>query len=245
MSTFKNLLASSLLFSAITLPNIANAATVYVSPAYSAGESQNLAFFSGPSIPTGIFPTAVGESFSLGATTNISSMDFLVDGFNSNQTIQVFFHQLSQNPSTAAPIYSQTFTFLQYKRTDNVLTGAFGNTDNINFTFTSPFTLQAGSYGVFLAGPNGDFSVSRFGPGPNPSNGSSSSSGPQFTDFGNTQVQVNADGQAISFTGYASGLRLNGSQVQVSAVPEPSTAWLFALGLPLIFSLTRKKLSYH
>jgi hypothetical protein len=238
MLSIKRLLTSGLVLSAIALPTIAKSAIIYQSSAYGAGEPQNLAFSASP-LNAPLFPSAVGESFELTSTANIASLDFYIDGFNTNQDIQVFFHQLSDNPSVNTPIYSQTFNFTQYTRTEDVLTSiSGGNTDNINFSFSTPFTLNAGNYGVFLTNPtNITLGISRFGPNP----GCSGSDCRDFTYFGNTQVQVNTDGQAIGFTGYASGLRLSGDFTQIPAVPEPSPIWMFALGLPIAIAISRRK----
>jgi hypothetical protein len=150
MLAFKRILNTGLVLTAIALPTIANSAIIYESAAYGAGEPQNLAFSASPLNGT-LFPSAVGESFTLTSSANISSLDFYIDGFNSNQDIQVFFHQLTDNPSVNAAIYSQTFNFKQYTRTEDVLTSiSGGNTDNINFNFATPFALDAGNYGVFF-----------------------------------------------------------------------------------------------
>jgi hypothetical protein len=239
MSIHHSIVVSSLLSCAMILPNLSAANTIYQSAAYGAGESQNSAFSSSV-LNAPLFPSAIGESFTLASSANISSLDFYVDGFVEFQNINVFFHHLTDNPSTNLPIYSQSYNFLQYTRTTDVITGPKGDTDNIHFSFSTPLSLSAGAYAVFLTNPsNTDLGISRFGPNPN-CVGSDCDS---FTDFGNTQVQVNADGKAIGFTGYASGMRLNGELSQVSAVPAPAAAWLFATGLPLLMRFRAKKQS--
>jgi hypothetical protein len=240
MLPIKRLLTNGLILSAIALPTIANSAIIYQSAAYGANESQNLAFSATP-LNGQSFPRAVGESFTLASSANVTSLDFYIDGFNTNQDIQVFFHRVNDNPSINAAIYSQTFNFTQYTRTENVLTSiSGGNTDNINFNFSMPFTLDAGNYGVFLTNPtNTTLGISRFGPNPGCS-GSDCSDFTDFTDFGNTQLQINAGGESIGFTGYASGMRLNGDFSQIPAVPEPSPIWMFVLGLPIALAMSRK-----
>jgi hypothetical protein len=240
MLSIKRILTAGLVLSTIALPTIANSAIIYQSTAYGAGEAQNFAF-SASLLNAPFFPSAVGESFTLTSTANIASLDFYIDGFNTNQDIQVFIHQLTDNPSVNSPIYSQTYNFMQYTRTENILTSiSGGNTDNINFNFTTPFTLDAGNYGIFLTNPtNNTLGVSRFGPNP----GCSGSDCSDFNNFGNTQVQVNAGGESIGFTGFASGMRLSGEYSQISAVPEPSPIWMFALGLPIAIAMSRKRVS--
>jgi hypothetical protein len=92
----------------------------------------------------------------------------------------------------------------------------------------------------FLTNPsNVTLGISRFGSNP----GCSGSDCSDFTNFGNTQVQVNAGGESIGFTGYGSGMRLYGEFSQISVVPEPSTIWMFALGLPIAFAMSLRKRS--
>lgn len=239
MLSNKSFLIAGLISCAINLPSNVLANTIYQSAAYGAGDQQNLAY-SASLLNAPFFPTSVGESFTLASSANIMGLDFYIDGFDEFQSINVFFHRLTDNPSVNPPIYSQSYNFLQYTRTTDVISGAFGNTDNVNFTFTSPFSLAAGAYAVFLTNPtNTTLGVSRFGPNPN----CSGSDCEDFMDFGNTQVQVNADGKAIGFTGYASGMRLNGTFDQVSSVPVPAAAWLFASGIPLLMRLRTSKKS--
>ena len=230
------LMAASLLSCAL-LPAIANADVIYQSAAYGAGDPQNFAFSATP-LNGPLFPSAVGESFTLTNAATITDLDFYIDGFDSNQTIQVLFHKLSDNPSINSPLFSQTFSFLQYTRTEDVITGPTGNTDNINFVLSGPLALDAGSYAVLLSNPlNTNLGVSRFGPNP----GCSGSDCEDYANFGNTQVQINAGGQSISNTGYASGMRLNGVNNQVAAVPVPAAVWLFASGLPVVFGFSRRR----
>lgn len=220
-------------------PAIASADVIYQSAAYGAGDPQNFAFSATP-LNGPLFPSAVGESFTLSNAASITDLDFYIDGFDSNQTIQVLFHKLTDNPSVDAPLFNQTFSFLQYTRTEDVITGPTGNTDNINFVLSGPLSLDAGSYAVLLSNPlNTNLGVSRFGPNP----GCSGSDCENYANFGNTQVQINAGGQSIGNTGYASGMRLNGTNNQVAAVPAPAAVWLFASGLPLVMGLSRKRKS--